>query len=252
MFVPFAGCQTRSERPRNQLARSALSAALFLSLCACASFSNHPFNAAANQSIERIGFLPLGADNAVDLVIANHLGDNFGLIGVLIAEYDRGRKEGRFQDMAQSHSYRPAPKLREAIKTELTKAGYKLVFQPASRPDGQAFFEAYPAPVAAVDAFLDVYTGIVGYLTPGGDSVFRPTAYIAARLVRATDGEVLFAERFLVNAYGKAPDGVVIAPPTAFQFKDVDAVVNADKRALRGVDIAIQMAAASLADHLAK
>jgi hypothetical protein len=235
----------------NALRGAAAMLAAAVVLAGCAGQPEIPYDRAAKAQIKKIGIVtPAFAEPSV--ILLNSVGSNFGLIGALADAGVQSNRDSKLKAMLQQQKYSPQDYFIEHVTKDLRAAGYTVVMVPVKR-DGSDFVEKYPSGDGqAVDAYLDLVAPVYGYIANGtGDSTpYRPRVVVKARLVSAKDSSVLMQDRVLYNPLGPDSTAVTIPADPALQFKDFDALAASPQTAVRGLRVATEQSAQTVAKLL--
>src|SRR5690348_3826469 len=227
-----------------------LAAAVVVAGCA-AGQPEIPYDRAAKAQIKKIGIVtPAFAEPSV--ILLNSAGSNFGLIGALADAGMQSNRDSKLKAILQQQKYSPQDHLVENVIKGLRAAGYTVVLVQMKR-DGSDFVEKYPnGDGQAVDAYLDLVAPVYGYIANGtGDSTpYRPRVVVKARLVSAKDSSVLMQDRVLYNPLGPDNTAVTIPADPALQFKDFDALAASPQTAVKGLRVATEQSAQTVAKLL--
>lgn len=240
------------------LARAAVVAAVVL-LSACASAPKpQPFNREAHAGIERVAVMTQ-PQVEVTVMMLNHPGANFGLIGGLIAAGDMNAKENALQRTAAEAGFDPVALFRAELEAGLRERGYEpIMAEPPSAKleSGERAVEARVAGSVAAhpeaDAHFQVVLGFVGYASAGaGDAQpYRPTVTAGGRLLSADGRQVLFRDMVLYHNVFNDKLSITIEPDPAYSYPDFDALEGDGARVVEGLRIAVRDAARKLAAQL--
>jgi len=225
-----------------------IAAAMVLVGCA-SSQPEIPYDRTAKAQIKKIGIVtPAFAEPSV--ILLNSVGSSFGLIGALADASMQSNRDSTFKTLLQQQKFSPQDHFLERVTQGLRAAGYTVAIVPMKR-DGSSFVDKYPTD-AAVDAYLDLVAPVYGYIANGvGDSApYRPRFVVQARLVSAKDSSVLMQDRVLYNPLGPDNTAVTIPADPALQFKDFDALTASPQVAVKGLRVATEQSAQTIAKLL--
>ena len=218
-------------------------------LVGCASQPEIPYDRTAKAQIKKIGIVT-PAFGEPSVILLNSVGSSFGLIGALADAGVQSNRDSKFKTMLQQQKFSPPDAFLERVTQGLRAAGYTVTIVPVKR-DGSSFVDKYPTD-ATVDAYLDLVAITYGYIANGvGDSApYRPRFVVQARLVSAKDSSVLMQDRVLYNPLGPDNTAVTIPADPAMQFKDFDALAASPQVAVRGLRVATEQSAQTVAKLL--
>lgn len=220
-------------------------------LGACAAPKYRPYDPAARTKVMSIGLLTPAVSDTVAVRMEVHPGQSFGVVGMLIAEGDMEGKTGQFTRAAKGKGFVCSKTFLEQLDAGLRGGGYDVKTIEVTRPHHEyAFLDQYPKADGSVDAYLDLYTDVVGYIAAGGGTPYRPTVYLNVRLVRATDHKVLYQDRITYNAFGDGDGAITLSPDKGYEYWNFDALVADPARALEGLQIAMRATGDELARQL--
>lgn len=222
-----------------------------LMLGGCASGMHRPYNPTERQQVRSIGLLTPVVPDEVAVRIVVHPGASLGLVGLLLAEGDMDDKTVGFTRRLKARGFRNDAGFEEQIKAGLEAAGYQVRSLPAPRGYAQTGFrDHYPKSDGSVDAYLDVYSDLIGYTAAGGSTPYRPTVYLNVRLVRANDLRVLYQDRIAYNAFGDGDGAITLSPAQGYEFAAFDQLMAQPDRALKGLQLAMRATGDEVARQL--
>ncbi|WP_029889733.1 hypothetical protein [Polycyclovorans algicola] len=221
-------------------------------LSACASLPQQAYDPADRQQIKTIGLLTPSMASDLDVRMMIHPGASFGIVGALIAEGDMSKKSEKFSASVRAHNFSAQREMAQYITAALQRAGYTVVPVSVNRDIGeQTFMESYAiANSPPVDAYLDLYTTLVGYTAAGATTAYRPTVRLGAKLVRAGDQQTLYTDHIWYNPFGEPKDAITLAASSRFDYDDFDALIADSKRATDGLHEAMTAASEALSQQL--
>ena len=233
-------------------------ALLGVSLAACASIPEIPYDRSSATDIKTIGVVtPSFPDNA-SVVLASTPGQSFGLIGALIDAGIEANHESRLKAVLDKEKFSAKDMFLQRLTSGLEARGYTVV--PVAMTRTQADFATkYPTDDAPkVDAYLDLVTSGYGYAAAGiqDSTPYRPSFVAKVRLVRAKDSSVLMQDVVAYNPIGPAAAAahaksmVTVAPDPGYQFSSFDGIENNPDLATRGLAVAIDQSAKTVSDLL--
>jgi len=231
--------------------RMAALGCMALLLSACASFPQQPYNHQANTSIKRIAIVTPAIPPKTPAWMAVHPASSMGLVGGLIAATDTATKSNRLTEAVKGTGFDPNQFFLDAVQQELQALGYETQIVTIERDvEKFSFLETYPS-AQGFQAILDMYSGSYGYMAAGGSTPYRPTFYLASRLVSAKDSsDILFADQFLYNPFGQPKDSITINATTEYDANNFDQLIESPARVTAGLQVAAKAVAAELARQL--
>jgi len=232
---------------RHSIAPVALALAV-LAVTGCASFPQQPYNRVAHAKVQTIAIVSPALPEKPSAWMAVHPGQSFGLIGGLIAAGDTASKTNALADALNKQGFDHHAAFVAALSASLVEAGYKVTLLDAQRPNTE-FLAAYPD-LGGADAILDTYSGSVGYMSAGASTPYRPTAWVAARMVTAGESRTVFADQIFVNAFGNPRDAITLEAPSGYAFASFDNLVADPARTADGLSLALKTVAAEIARQL--
>lgn len=234
--------------------------ALMAALTGCVSLPpQQAYNRDATPPIKTIVVLPTRPFEP-NVLMMNHPGANFGLIGGLIAAGDMSSKRGRLQAAFTAASFDPGMYFKESLTQRMAERGYTLVW-PASLIEAKGTApERGPfglrkgyASTPQGDAQLDISLNFVGYAAAGaGDNApYRPMFSVAARLI-SPDGKQNYFTDFVVynNVLNQAKVITLEPEPRRFAYEDFDALEAAGPETVEGIKVAIDRTSDALVRQL--
>jgi hypothetical protein len=230
---------------------AALIVAAALGGCAASPHRQQAFNPAERTAIRTIGVLTPALSDEVAVRLFVHPVESLGVIGMLIAAGDMSGKTHEFTSALNARGFICQSQFREDLLQGLRAAGYEVRVVPTDRPrDEYGFATRYPDGDKSIDAYLDLYSGLIGYTAAGISTPYRPTVYLGARLVRATDHRVLYQDAIAYNAFGDPRDMVTIAPTSDYDFQAFNDLMARQDRAVEGLRVALKATGNELARQL--
>lgn len=228
----------------------ALAALAVLALSGCASFPQQAYDKQHNAQVHRIAILTPAVPAQTRVWMAVHPGQNFGLIGALVAANDTANKTDDFDALARGQGFAPEPELVGALRAALVAKGFEVsVVQLAGREEDGKFLEDYP-PVPDIDAYLDAYARGFGYMAAGATTPYRPSVFLAVRLVSASAGDVLFADQVAYNPFGDDQSVAVVPMAPGYEYPDAEALSTSAPQAVQGLRGAVAAVAGEIARQL--
>jgi hypothetical protein len=209
------------------------------------------FDPSERTGIRTIGVLTPALSDEVAVRLLVHPVESLGVIGVLIAEGDMSGKTHEFTSALNARGFLGQRQFRDDLLAGLKAAGYEVRVVPTDRPrDEYAFASHYPDGDKSIDAYLDLYSGLIGYTAAGVSTPYRPTVYLGARLVRASDHRVIYQDGIAYNPFGDPRDMVTIAPTTDYDFMAFNDLMARQDRAVEGLRVALKATGDELARQL--
>ncbi|MGQ0697034.1 MAG: hypothetical protein ACT4PZ_02205 [Panacagrimonas sp.] len=210
-------------------------------LGACASPHHRPYDPVARNNIQTIGLLTPALPDRLSVRLAVHPGQSLGVVGALVAEGEMSGKSIDFTRATQAHGLKCSTTYAHLLTTGLESAGYNVVpWQVWRSRDEYDFLGKYPKSNGTVDAYLDLYSSLVGYTATGVDTPYRPTIRLHVRLVRARDHKVLYQDEIAYNAFGDGGGAVTLSPSREFEFNAFEHLMAAPDKAIEGLQTAMR------------
>lgn len=221
-----------------------------LMLGGCASSAHRPYDPAVRKQVRSIGLLTPVVPDEVAVRMAIHPGQSLGLVGMLLAEGDMDGKTGDFTRELKARGFSNGAGFEQQLKAGLVAAGYAVRTLPAPRAYSQAFREQYPASDGSVDAYLDIYSDLIGYTAAGGSTPYRPTVNLHVRLVRADDHKVLYQDQIAYNAFGDGDGAITLTPARGYEFAEFAQLMAQPAKAVQGLQLAMRATGDEVARQL--
>jgi len=241
--------------PKAAVARLWVCFAVALLMTGCVSAPpRQTYNREANSTIKTIAVLPMRRSEA-SVMMMNHPGASFGLIGALVMAGDLSSKQNKLEHHLLAARFDQHEALRQALAAALQKRGYdvlwpeQLVDTDGKTPrDNYGLRKSY-ATTTSAQAQLDINFGFLGYAAAGASDKqpYRPTATLFARLVGADGKTFYFRDSFAYNNVFNLDYAIVAEPDMRFAYPDFDALDAAGTQSVDGLTLAID----SLADKIA-
>ena len=232
-----------------------LFAACLLSACVSAP-PRQTYNREANDAIKSISVLPM-RESKPGIMMMNHPGASFGLIGALVMAGDMSSKQNRFEAHMASAKFDQNEALRQALAAALERRGYTvswpgMLVDTGSTPrDTYGLRKAY-APISDAQAQLDINFGFVGYAAAGASDgqPYRPTVTLFARLVGADGKTFHFRDSFTYNNVFNQNYAIVVEPDASVAYPDFKSLDAAGTASAEGLRKAIEALADKVAEQL--
>lgn len=229
--------------------------ALCLTLCACQSLPEVPYDRQTAGNIKTIAIVTPYHPNDAQVVLATTVGQSFGLVGALIDAGMQASRDSDFEKIVHAANFSATDEFMARLSKGLEANGFTLTQAAVARPK-MDFLKTYP-PGTGADAYLDVVIGGYGYVAAGiGDSTpYRPYFGMQVRLVRATDSAILMQDTIIYNAYNiqgnsQGAHAVTISPDPQYLFADFSALKAHPDQAVRGLQEAADKPADAVAGLL--
>lgn len=222
-----------------------------LVLGGCAAPKHRPYNPVERNQIQRIGLLTPTVPDEVAVRMAVHPGESLGVLGLLVAAGDMEGKTSDFTRALKSRGFRNGAGFEAQLKAGLVAAGYQVSTLRAPRgAQNDGWRSQYPQADGSVDAYLDIWSDLIGYTAAGGTTPYRPTVNLNVRLVRAKDHKVLYQDRIAYNAFGDGGGAITLNPARGYEFAAFDQLVADPTRAAEGLNLAMRATGDELARQL--
>lgn len=233
------------------LRRALVLVGLGLLVAGCAGPTHRAYNPIARQQVQRIGLLTPAVSDHIAVRMDVHPGLSLGVVGMLVAATDMSGKSTEFMRAARNEGFVCSHTFLEQLEAGLNQAGYEVHPITVMRPRREyAFIEHYPPADGSVDAYLDVYSDLIGYAAAGGSTPYRPTVHLNVRMVRASDHKVLYEDRIAYNAFGDGNGAITLTPIAGYEFAGFEQLVADPTRALEGLRLAMRATGEALARQL--
>lgn len=224
---------------------------LALMLGGCAAQAHRPYNPTERTQIRIIGVLTPTVPDEIAVRMVVHPSQSLGLVGMLLAEGDMDGKTGAFTRALQARGFRNGAGFEQQLKAGLIAAGYQVRTIAAPRGDADdGYRRHYPKADGSVDAYLDLYSDLIGYTAAGGGTPYRPTVYLNVRLVRAGDHRVLYQDRIAYNAFGDGDGAITLDSARGYEFSAFEQLMAQPARAQQGLQLAMRAAGDEVARQL--
>lgn len=233
------------------LHRALLWMGIGLLLGGCAAPLHRAYDPAVRHQIRSIGLLTPAISDEVAVRMEVHPGQSFGVVGMLVAASDMNGKSGEFMRATRGEGFICSNAFQQQLDAGLREAGYEVHPIDVSRITSERnFLEHYPPADGTVDAYLDLYTDVIGYTAAGGATPYRPTVRLNVRLVRATDHKVIYEDRIAYNAFGDGDGAITLPPADGYEFARFEQLVADPIKALEGLRLAMRATGQALARQL--
>jgi hypothetical protein len=225
-------------------------------LSACATIKPQAYNKQANAERKTIQVLAMPQAN-VRLFVFNAVGNNFGLIGMLLTEADRNNKENWLQGKVAEQQFNQFTTFKTTFDQQMSERGYRLVWpEPLTheakevRRDKNGLRKQYAA-VQGVDAQMDIGVNFVGFAAAGSgkSQPYRPTVLVTVRLLDPSGKQVLFQDQILYHNVVNTKGAVIVEPDPAYAYPKFDDLKAADATAVKGLAEAVAKSALALSEQ---
>jgi hypothetical protein len=217
----------------------------------CAAPAHRPYDPAISSKIRSIGLLTPAVSDEVAVRMEVHPGDSFGVVGMLVAAGDMSGKSGQFRRATRDRGFECTSAFVQQLDEGLRAAGYEVHPVNITRPFHEyEFLDSYPPSDGTVDAYLDLYSDLIGYTAAGGATPYRPTVHLNVRLVRASDHKVLYQDRIAYNAFGDGDGAITLTPAAGYEFAGFEQLIANPIKALDGLRQAMRATGQALARQL--
>jgi len=216
-------------------------------LAACHTLPTQAYNR-AEANVQTFGLAAPGLPQQAAVRIVTPVGANFGLVGALIEESRAASASRELEDIFAQRSY----DFRKAVSESLSHSFIDIALNVKPAAEGRSvdeqgkFLKKCPVAVGA-EACLDVFLTYVGYMAAGATTDYVPTVHLTARLIRNSDGMMLFQDQIQYNPLANSK-AIAIQPSDKYRFKDRDAMKSDPKSVVMGIDEAIR----AVTDELAR
>jgi hypothetical protein len=223
--------------------------------CAVKAIKPQPFDRDRHSDIHTIAVLEMPKVET-GVVMLNHPGANFGLIGALVASADMSSMASKLQETMRREKFDPMLYFRQQLTDEMAKRGHTLIWPPkmfeekaADRSNG---LRTHYTSSSNADAQLDLSIGYVGYVAAGAgkDAPYRPSLRMQARLVSKDGNESYFYDTVVYNNAWGIRDAVAMEPHQDFVYPKFDDLQNAGSNSVNGIKHAIDSVTRELASQL--
>lgn len=217
----------------------------------CAGPLHRPYDPAIRHHIHSIGLLTPAVPEDVAVRMEVHPGESFGVVGMLVAAGDMNGKSGEFMRATRSKGFVCSRTFQQQLDAGLREAGYQVRPIAVTRAhDEYEFLDRYPPADGSVDAYLDIYSDLIGYTAAGGSTPYRPTVHLNVRLVRASDHKLLYQDRIAYNAFGDGDGAITLSPADGYEFAGFRQLLSDPVKALDGLRLAMRATGRALASQL--
>ena len=226
--------------------------AALLTLAACASQPEIPYDRSAAVSNKTIGLLTPGWPSGPTSFLASNVGQSFGLVGALV---NAGIQTGRESDLELILTQQKVDAnsiFVTALTANLAAKGFAIVPVMADAKRA-AFLKTYPkAGTDKVDSYLDVAVTNYGYLAAGigASNPYRPWCVANVKLIRASDGAVLMQDSVTYNSWIDAKNVIKLSPYPEYAFAAWTDAKEAPEKTAQGVKVAAKTTADTIGDLL--
>lgn len=219
-----------------------------LSLGACSGFKHRPLDPTDRQGIRTIGLLTPAVPNDIEVKMNIHPGRSLGVVGTFFANEDMRGKSKDFCEVVRGQGFDSSQRFTPQLIAGLEEAGYKVKLIPLTREvDKGSFLKRYPKGNGSVDAYLDLYSDMIGFAAAGGTTPYRPSLLLHVRLVRADNQAVIYQDAIAYNAFGDGDGAVTLPPAPQYAFDGFKALMENPGKAIEGLQVAMRETGRALA-----
>lgn len=224
---------------------------LALLLGGCAGAQHRPLNPVEREQIQRIGLLTPTVPDEVAVRMVVHPGESLGVLGMLVAAGDMHDKTADFTRALRTRGFRSGAGFESQLRAGLVAAGYQVRTIAAPRAlEGEGWRSQYPRDTGEVDAYLDIWSDLIGYTAAGATTPYRPTVNLNVRLVRARDQRVLYQDRIAYNAFGDGGGAITLTAARGYEFPAYAQLMADPAKAAEGLSLAMRATGDALARQL--
>lgn len=224
--------------------------AVAFALGGCAGPQHRPLNPVEREQIRRIGLLTPTVPDEVAVRMVVHPGQSLGVLGLLVAAGDMHDKTADFTHALRSRGFRSGAGFEAQLRAGLAAAGYQVSTIQAPRAQANDWRSSYPLDDGRVDAYLDIWSDLIGYTAVGATTPYRPTVNLNVRLVRARDQRVLYQDRIAYNAYGDGGGAITLTAAAGYEFEAYAQLMADPAKAAEGLQLAMRATGDALARQL--
>ncbi len=225
----------------------------------CATIEKQAFNKNANKSIKSITLIEPTPSEGFGVLVQNHPGLSFGLIGATAYAIEMQSKSKSLDESMKPLGWSLTQSLTEQLESEFVKAGYAVRRAKFDR-EKMALIKDYKSlrdnasikDSLATDAWLDVQTRDPLYVANSPTADYLPSIGLTVRLVSSGDQALLYREDFFYGysfRTGKL-EPIVIASDSKYRFANMDALKRDTKVTLAGVAEGVPLLVRRIVDDM--
>ncbi len=186
-------------------------------------FERQAFNSEAASGIKKITVSQWSDQDEHSVVIVNHPGLSFGLIGAAIAAGDTASKTKKLSDAMKPDSVKLSSAFYDKALPKLKDLGYEVIPVAAKRGETADAVKQRLNQAQGQDAALAI--GIqASYLAAGASTHYLPSVVLGAELIDNKSQAVLYREAYHYGYNSGNKDAVHIEAATDCKFQDIDAL----------------------------
>lgn len=217
----------------------------------CAKTPNVNFNAQMHKNIKSIAIVPPKNTDEINIFYFNHPGMSLGLIGGLAAAAEFSSKTTTYNKLILPTKFNANSYFLSKLTYYLKNEKYTVVILPQDPNRTNEHLKEYPN--AAVDAYLDIVLGDIGYIAGSPSSTYKPTVKVSVRLVKKSDKSILYDKHLAIGeSFALAQEVDYIGCDTEECYKDFDALKENAVKSVNGLKKALDKVAKRLAISLQK
>lgn len=237
-----------------------LAIALMFALAAgCASVEKQAFNKSANKAIKSITLIEPTPAEGFGVLVQNHPGLSFGLIGATAYAIEMQAKSKSLDEAMKPLAWSLTQSLTEQLEAEFLKAGY-VVRRAKFERERMALIKDYKSlldnasikDALATDAWLDVQTRDPLYVANSPTADYLPSIGLTVRLVSSADQSLLYREDFFYGYSFRTGrlEPIVIPADSKYRFANMDALKRDTKLTLAGVSEGVPLLVRRIVDDM--
>lgn len=221
-----------------------------LILSGCASVPQQVYVKDSNTTITKIALLEI--PNPEEFIVFNigGIGSIFGIFGALAENSVAKSNSEEFSHQLKERKIFVGNELRQALKTELAKQGYEVIYLDGQFPEVKGKEEDYSNIQTDADSILHVGYGAAGYLSTQFSSDYKPWLRVSARLVSTKTRKPVYFQAFNYGAELTA-DGIKNIPSNEkyayATFKDLSSEID---QSIEGIESGVDLISRQIAKDL--
>lgn len=225
-----------------------LASALLVTGCAT-KFEKQAFNSEAATHIKKITVTQLADLEEYPVIVVNHPGNSFGLVGAVIVAADRAGKTKKLNEALDPTKAKIVSTFYDKAFPALKNIGYDVIAVPIKLNEKTSDIKTMTQKSQGQDASLFINFG-AAYLAAGTSTDYYPSVALTAELTDTKTQAVLYRESYQYGYNNGVKEIAYLEAASACKFKDIDALtLNMDvtkKCLFDGVDVLVKQLVADL------
>lgn len=220
-----------------------------LLLSGCATVSRQAYNKGASLKIKKIVIAEVSDDENIGALIVAHPGNNFGLIGGLIAAADLSEKTGRITSAIDPQKAQIRHHFVSELSSSLSKLGYETeIVQVGKGMDEKKVFSTLKEKTNS-DAMIvaDVRSQ---YIAAAPTTPYTPYVSVKIKAESPSDDKVLYEDTITWGYAFGSSEAVHLPGGDNYRYDDISAIEHSSAEAREALWMGVHAIVAQVTDDL--